>query len=122
MAKDEESAKGVFQDQIKLNTKFPEASGIGVGPPFELVLAADAVGDESEGLSACVRTCTGDGDIFVHKRLVTRSYNVVSTVYLYGQLVDEGYEGNTDWHAVFFSETGGEAGQGRIATPSRRRA
>jgi len=103
VAKDEESAKGVYQDQIKLNTKFPEASGIGVGPPFELT-GGNAVGDESEGLSACVRTCIGDGDIFVHKRLVTRSYNVVSTVYLYGQLVDEGYEGNTDWHAVFFSE------------------
>ena len=100
VAKDEEGAKGVFQDQIKLNVKFPEASGVGVGPPFELV-GGGGVGDESEVKSACVKTCTGDGDIFVHRRLVARSYNVVSVVYTYGQLVDEG---NTDQAAVFLSQ------------------
>lgn len=101
VSKDEEGAKGVFQDQIKLNTKFPEAAGIGVGPPFELV-GGGSVGDESEGKSACVKTCAGDGDIFVHRRQVARSYNVVSVVYTYGQLVDEG---NTDEAAVFLSQT-----------------
>lgn len=100
VAKDEEGAKGVYQEQIKLNVKFPEAAGIGVGPPFELV-GGGAVGDESEGKSACVRTCAGDGDIFVHRRLVARWYNVVSVVYTYGQLVDEG---NTDAAAVYFGE------------------
>lgn len=101
VSKDEEGAKGVFQDQIKLNDKFPEASGLGVGPPFELV-GGGAIGDESDGRSSCVRTCTGDGDIFVHRRLVARTYNVVSVVYTYGQLVDEG---NTDAAAIFLSET-----------------
>jgi hypothetical protein len=101
VAKDEEGAKGVYQDQIKLNSKFPEASGIGVGPPFGLE-GGGAVGDESAGSSACVRTCQGDGDIFVHRRLVARTYNVVSLVYTYGQLVDEG---NTDSAAVFLTET-----------------
>ena len=101
VSKDEEGAKGVFQDQIKLNVKFPEAAGIGVGPPFELV-GGGTVADESEGRSACVKTCIGDGDIFVHRRSVARSYNVVSVVYTYGQLVDEG---NTDQAAVFLSQT-----------------
>lgn len=101
VARDEEGAKGVFQDQIKLNTKFPEAGSIGVGPPFELT-GSDAVGDEREGRSSCVKTCEGDGDIFVHRRLVTRSYNVVSVVYTYGQLDNEG---NSDWWPVFLSET-----------------
>jgi hypothetical protein len=36
--------------------------------------------------------------------MVARSYNMVSVIYLYGQLVDEGHEGNTDWHAIYFSE------------------
>jgi len=101
VSKDEEGAKSVFQDQIKLNVKFPEAAGIGVGPPFELV-GGGTVGDESEGRSACVRTCIGDGDIFVHRRQAARSYNVVSVVYTYGQLVDEG---NMDEAAVFLSQT-----------------
>jgi hypothetical protein len=42
-----------------------------------------------------------DGDINVHKRLVARSYNVVSVVYTYGLSVDEG---NTDLSAIQFSE------------------
>ena len=37
-----------------------------------------------------------------HKRLVARTYNVVSVVYTYGLSVDEG---NTDWWAISLSET-----------------
>lgn len=101
VAKDEEGAKGVYQDQVKLIEKFPEAAGTGVGPAFVLE-GSSGIGDESDGKSACVRTCTGDGDIFVHRRMVTRSYNVVSVVYTYGQL---DAEGNADWWPVSFSET-----------------
>ena len=101
VAKDEESAKGVFQEQIKLNDKMPEASPVGVGDKFELK-GGDGVGDESQGRSACEKGCNLDGDIFVHKRLVARSYNVVSVIYTYGLSVDEG---NTDWWAITLSET-----------------
>jgi hypothetical protein len=100
VSKDEESAKGVFQDQIKLNDKFPEATER-IGDKFELK-GGDGIGDESQGRSACERGCNVDGEIYVHKRLVTRTYNVVSVVYLYGLSVDEGL---TDWHAINFSET-----------------
>ena len=99
VAKDEESAKQSYQDQIKLNEKMPEAGNLGVGARFEL--KGDAVGDESQGLSACEKSCNVDGELFVHKRLVTRTYNVVSVVYLYGLAVDEGL---TDFHPVFFSQ------------------
>jgi hypothetical protein len=99
VGKDEESAKGVFQDQIKLNQKLPEAEK-GIGDKFDLK-GADAIGDESQGISACERGCNLDGDVFVHKRLVARTYNVVSVVYLYGLSVDAG---NTDQYAVMFSE------------------
>lgn len=99
VAKDVESAKQVFQEQAKLNEKFPEADKR-VGDRFELK-GGDGVGDESQGLSACERACNLDGDIYVHKRLVFRTYNAVSVVYLYGLSVDEG---NTDWHAVNFSQ------------------
>ena len=64
--------------------------------------ATDGVGDESQGRSACERGCNLDGDVFVHKRLVARTYNVVSVVYTYGLSVDEG---NTDWWAIMLSET-----------------
>jgi hypothetical protein len=100
VSKDEESAKGVFQDQIKLNDKFPEATER-IGDKFELK-GGDGIGDESQGRSACERACNVDGELYVHKRLVTRTYNVVSVVYLYGLSVDEGL---TDWHAINFSET-----------------
>jgi hypothetical protein len=100
VSKDEESAKGVFQDQIKLNEKFPEATER-IGDKFELK-GGDGIGDESQGRSACERGCNLDGEIYVHKRLVTRSYNVVSVVYLYGLSVDEGL---TDWHAINFGQT-----------------
>ncbi|MGE3269249.1 MAG: hypothetical protein AB7P40_10905 [Chloroflexota bacterium] len=99
VAKDEASAKQVYQDLVKVNEKFPEADKR-IGDKFELK-GGDGLGDESQGLSACERSCNLDGDIYVHKRLVARYYNVVSVVYLYGLSVDEG---NTDWHAVFFSD------------------
>lgn len=95
---DEAGAKQVYQDQIKLNEKFPEADKR-IGDKFEL--KGESVGDESQGLSACERGCNFDDEIFGHKRLVFRTYNVVSVVYLYGQLMDEGL---TDFHPVFFSQ------------------
>ena len=96
---DVDGAKQVFQEQAKLNDKFPEAGDKRVGDKFELK-GGDGVGDESQGLSACERGCNVDGDLYVHKRLVFRTYNAVSVVYLYGLSVNEG---NTDGVALSFS-------------------
>ena len=101
VAKDVESARQVYQEQIALNTKIPEADNKGVGDKFELK-GSDGIGDESQGISACERGCNLDGEIFVHKRIVFRTYNAVSVVYTYGLAVDEG---NTDWYTIDFSQT-----------------
>ena len=100
VAKDVDSAKQVFQEQVALNQKIPEAADRRVGDKFELK-GADGVGDESVGQSACERTCNLDGDIYVHKRLVFRNYNAVSVVYTYGLSVDEG---NTDQAILSFAQ------------------
>lgn len=99
VGKDVEAAQRVFQEQAGQNQRFPEADKR-LGDRFELKLG-DGVGDESQGLSACERGCNYDGDIYVHKRLVFRTYNAVAVVYTYGLSVDEG---NTDWHAVNFAQ------------------
>jgi hypothetical protein len=100
VAKDVDSAKAVYQEQVALNGKLPEALDKSVGDRFELK-GGDGVGDESQGISACEKKCNQDGDIYVHKRLVFRNYNAVSVVYTYGLSVDEG---NTDQSAIDFSQ------------------
>jgi hypothetical protein len=100
VANDVDSAKQVFQEQVKLNDKIPEAADRKVGDKFELK-GADGIGDESAGISACEGGCNKDGDVYVHKRLVFRSYNAVSVVYTYGLSVDEG---NTDQSAITFAQ------------------
>ena len=99
VAKDVESAKQVVQEQARANERFPEAEKR-IGDKFELK-GSDGVADESQGLSACERGCNLDGEIYVHKRLVYRSYNAVVVIYLYGLAVDEGL---ADWHALNFAE------------------
>jgi hypothetical protein len=100
VAKDVDSAKAMYQEQVALNGKIPEALDKGVGDKFELK-GGDGVGDESQGISACEKKCDADGDIYVHKRLVSRNYNAVNVVYTYGLSVDEG---NTDQSAIDFSQ------------------
>lgn len=100
VANDVEGAKAVYQEQIKLNDKIPEAVDKRVGDRFELK-GGDGLGDESQGISACERSCNVDGDLYTHKRLVFRTYNSVAVVYTYGLAVDEG---NTDQAVLNFFE------------------
>lgn len=98
VARDEQVARQVLDEQALLNEQFPEATEE-VGDRFEL-----AVGDEPSpdmrGLSACTGSCNSREEIFVHKRLVSRVGNVVSVVYIWG--LDDP-EGTTDWHARYFA-------------------
>jgi hypothetical protein len=100
VANDVEGAKAIYQEQVKLNDKIPENGDKRVGDKFELK-GGDGLGDESQGISACEKGCNVDGDLYVHKRLVLRTYNAVSVVYTYGLAVDEG---NTDQSAINFAE------------------
>jgi len=97
VARDLITARQLFSEQVALNDDFPEAR-VGVGDPF--ALDEGPVGDEAQGLAACVGSCNSDEEIFVHKRLVSRVDNVVSVVYLWG-LSDP--EGTTAWRARYFS-------------------
>ncbi|MBA2448809.1 MAG: hypothetical protein H0V51_12365 [Chloroflexi bacterium] len=97
VARDLTTAQQLFAEQVALTDSFPEAR-VPVGDPF--VLDEGPVGDEAQGLAACVNSCNSDEEIFVHKRLVSRVDNVVSVVYLWG-LSDP--EGTTAWQARYFS-------------------
>jgi hypothetical protein len=88
VAKDVESAQKAYQDQVALNEKIPEATEK-VGQKFELKEASE-MGDEGDGLSACEKSCNAGGEIYVHKRLVTRVANVVSVVYVWGLSAQDG--------------------------------
>jgi hypothetical protein len=100
VANDEANAKQVYQEQVALNQKIPEAAPKSVGDRFDLK-GGDEIGDERQGISACEKGCNLDGEIFVHKRFVFRDYNTVAVVYTYGLSVDEG---NTDQAMVSLAE------------------
>ena len=99
VARDVESARATYQEQVALNEKMPEAERR-VGQKFELK-DANEIGEEGAGMSACERSCNGGGEIYVHKRLVSRISNVVSVVYLWGLSHEEG---TSDWHARYFGD------------------
>lgn len=106
IARDEQIARQVLDEQAALNEQFPEATEE-VGDPFALEAVAEGSpeavaggGPEARGLSACTGSCNSREEIYVHKRLVSRVGAVVSVVYLWG--LDDP-EGTTDWHARYFA-------------------
>ena len=98
VAKDLSSARAIYQEQAALNKDFPEAFYGRKGTyPFTI----SKIGEEGAGISACERSCNAGGEIYVHKRLVSRVANVVSVVYLRGLSHEEG---TSDWHARYFGD------------------
>ena len=99
IALDEQIAREILEEQAVLNEQFPEATEE-VGDPFGLDLGRE--GDlEIRGLSACTGSCNERGEIYVHKRLVSRVGTTVSVVYLWGL---DHPEGTTDWHVGYFAD------------------
>lgn len=80
LARDEASARLIFAEQTALNERFPEAADA-VGQVFSLEL--DPVGDDIRGLAACTGPCSG-AERYVHQRVVSRTADVVTVVYLWG--------------------------------------
>jgi hypothetical protein len=99
VARDVETARMTYQEQVTLNDKIPEADRR-IGQKFELKDASE-IGEEGAGMSACERSCNSGGEVYIHKRLVSRVANVVSVVYLWGLSHEEG---TSDWHARYFGE------------------
>ena len=97
LARDLATAQEIYREQVARNESFPEAREP-IGDPFTVGIGA--IGDEAAGFGACVESCNAATEIYVHKRVVSRTGPVVSVVYLWG-LADP--EGTTDWHARHFA-------------------
>lgn len=92
IAHDVESAKKIFEEEAKLNEKFPEAEDK-VGGLFDFNMEADQdVGDEAKGVSACVsKGCDAkEGDNQIRRRMVFRVNRCVGVVYTFGMDYPEG--------------------------------
>jgi hypothetical protein len=104
IAHNSEAAKKIFEDEKKLNEKFPEAKDK-VGGKFEFNMAGDQdVGEEAAGLSACIASgCAvkDDDDNLIHRRMVFRLQNFVGVVYTFGMSVPEG---NTQLYSRLIAE------------------
>jgi hypothetical protein len=91
---DADTAHAIFQDESKLNQKFPEATEK-IGGVFDFNTEGDEdVGDEAAGFSGCVANgCDAkDDDNMLHRRMVFRVGPYVGVIYTFG--LDDP-EGNT---------------------------
>lgn len=91
-------AEEIFAAQAELNQSFPEAwSEVGGAFGFE----TGAIGDEVTGLAACTGSCsTRSEEMYLHRRVVSRTGNVVNVIYLWGL---DHPEGLSPWHAQYFA-------------------
>jgi hypothetical protein len=89
---DPDTAKAVFEDEAKVNEKFPEAKDKFASLiPFNMEGDED-VGEQAKGASACaVASCAAkDGDNQLHRRMVFRINRFVGVIYTFGLDVPEG--------------------------------
>ena len=85
VAKDIDTARAIFRDEERLQKEMPERIE-GANGPFKWEAPRDPMAEEWNGASACVKDqCSSDGRLDLHQRLVARSKNVVSTVYMFGR-------------------------------------
>jgi hypothetical protein len=92
ITRDPDTAKAVFDEEAKLNEKFPEAKDK-VGGQFAFNMEGDEdVGEQAKGVSACVAAgCDSkDGDNQLHRRMVFRVDRFVGVIYTFGLDVPEG--------------------------------
>ena len=85
VARDVERAKAIYRDQEKLQRTMPEGVESANGP-FKWEAPRPPVAEEWTGANACERDrCEQPGVINLHQRVVARTDNVVSVVYLWGR-------------------------------------
>jgi hypothetical protein len=89
VAKDVDTAKAIFRDEEKLQKTMPEGVE-GADGPFTWeppsVAPREPVADEWNGANACVKkNCYSQGRIDLHQRMIARTQNVVSTIYMFGR-------------------------------------
>src|SRR3954447_454215 len=86
VAKDVDTAKAIYRDQENLQKEMPERVEPANGPfPWEQPFNKPSA-EEYTGAQACVKDrCDSAGRIDLHQRMVSRSKNVVSMIYLFGR-------------------------------------
>jgi hypothetical protein len=104
---DVEAAKKLYEEEVKLNEKFPEAAAKDkVGQKFEFNTEGDQdVGEQAKGLSACLDSqceVKDDDDNLIHRRMVFQVGQVVGVVYTFGMSAPEG---NTQAYSRLFAES-----------------
>ncbi|MFN8526928.1 MAG: hypothetical protein U0821_27805 [Chloroflexota bacterium] len=84
IAKDVDTAREIYREQVALNEKFPEAK-VKVGSRFDFDTEGDEyLGEEAAGMGACNDNCSSDPETKVHRRLVVRQGDKVGVVYTWG--------------------------------------
>lgn len=105
IAHDVESAKKIYDEEVKLNERMPEAKDK-VGQKFEFNMEGDQdVGEQAKGLSACLDSqceVENDDDNLIHRRMVFQVGHFVGVVYTFGMSVPEG---NTQAYARLFAQS-----------------
>ncbi|MFN0072661.1 MAG: hypothetical protein ACKVVP_14350 [Chloroflexota bacterium] len=87
VAKDVETARTIYRDQEKLHKEMPERlSTEYANGPYKWEAPRDPIAEEWVGVSACLKErCEVTGRLDLHQRVVARSKNVVSVIYLFGR-------------------------------------
>jgi hypothetical protein len=105
IAHDAESAKKIYDEEVKLNERMPEAKDK-VGQKFEFNMEGDEdVGEQAKGLSACIDSqckVEDDDDNLIHRRMVFQVGKYVGVVYTFGMSVPEG---NTQAYTRLFAQS-----------------
>ena len=105
IAHDAEAAKKLYDEEAKLNEKFPEAKDK-IGQRFEFNTEGDEdVGEQAIGLSACLDSrceAKDDDDNLIHRRMVFQIGKYVGVVYTFGMSVPEG---NTQSYSRLFAQS-----------------
>ncbi|HYU18151.1 MAG TPA: hypothetical protein VEQ11_05595, partial [Chloroflexota bacterium] len=84
IASDVATAQDIFNEQVALNQKFPEAKEK-IGGKFDFALEGDEyIGEQAQGFSACNDDCNSSGETYLHHRLVFRNANMVGVIYTWG--------------------------------------
>jgi hypothetical protein len=105
---DAEAARKIFDEEVKLNEKMPEAKDK-VGQKFEFNMEGDQdVGEQAKGLSACLDSqceVESDDDNLIHRRMVFQVGHFVGVVYTFGMSAPEG---NTQAYSRLFAQSMGQ--------------
>jgi hypothetical protein len=85
VAKDLDNARAIYRDEERRQKEMPERIDPADGP-FPWKADRDPPAEEWNGFNACIKDrCETTGRLDIHRRMVARNQNVVSTIYIFGR-------------------------------------